>query len=68
VQASGGTKMSETKPYQIEKQLVLDAWLKVKANRGSGGVDKMTIGEFDKNYRNSGLLVSQPLPIELLKR
>jgi RNA-directed DNA polymerase len=52
VQTSAGTKMSETKPFQIERELVMNAWLKVKANGGSGGVDKMSIGEFDENYKN----------------
>lgn len=44
--------MSETKPFEIERQLVMDAWLKVKANAGSGGVDKMSIEEFEQDYKN----------------
>ena len=55
---SGGTKMSKTKPFTIERQLVMDAYLKVKANKGSAGVDEISIGEFDKTKRiistNSG--------------
>lgn len=44
--------MSETKPFTIERQLVMDAYLKVKANKGSAGVDEMSIAEFDKDYKN----------------
>jgi RNA-directed DNA polymerase len=44
--------MSETKPFTIERQLVMNAYLKVKANRGSAGVDEMSIAEFDKDCKN----------------
>ncbi len=30
----------------------MDAYLRVKANRGSGGVDGMSLEEFDKDYKN----------------
>ncbi|MET3885089.1 RNA-directed DNA polymerase [Chitinophagaceae bacterium OAS944] len=52
MQMTGGTKMSETKPFGISKQWVYDAYLKVKANKGSGGVDGINLIEFDKEYRN----------------
>lgn len=44
--------MSETKPFTIERQLVMDAYLKVRANKGSAGVDEISIAKFDKDYRN----------------
>lgn len=44
--------MSETKPFTIARQLVMDAYLKVKANKGSAGVDEVSIAEFDKDYKN----------------
>jgi RNA-directed DNA polymerase len=44
--------MSVTKPYSISKQWVYDAYLKVKANRGSGGVDGISLKEFEKDYKN----------------
>ena len=44
--------MSETKPFGISKQRVYDAYQKVKANKGSGGVDGISLKEFDKDYRN----------------
>lgn len=44
--------MSGTKPFSISKQLVYDAYLKVKSNKGSGGVDGISLNEFDKDYKN----------------
>ncbi len=35
--------MKETKPYDLPKQRVMDAWKCVKANKGAGGVDKESI-------------------------
>lgn len=43
--------MSETKPFTIEKQRVMDAYSRVKANKGSGGVDEMGLDEFAKDYK-----------------
>src|SRR5450756_2481130 len=36
-----------TKPYNIDKKLVYDAYKAVKANAGAAGVDKQTIEQFD---------------------
>jgi len=44
--------MSGTKPFSISKQWVYDAYLKVLSNRGSGGVDGISLNEFDKDYKN----------------
>lgn len=44
--------MSETKPFSISKQGVYDAYLKVRSNRGSGGVDGVSLKEFDENCKN----------------
>lgn len=41
--------MSGTKPYCIEKQVVYEAYLMVKRNKGSYGVDEVSIQEFDKD-------------------
>lgn len=43
--------MSETKPFSISKHWVLAAYLKVKSNRGSGGVDGISLKEFGKEYK-----------------
>lgn len=44
--------MSGAKPFTVERLLVMNAYLKVKANKGVGGVDEMSIEEFDKDYKN----------------
>jgi RNA-directed DNA polymerase len=44
--------LDKTKPFNISKHLVYDAYLKVKANQGAEGVDKETIGKFDKDWKN----------------
>ena len=31
--------MNETKPFEIDKQLVYEAFKKVKSNKGSAGID-----------------------------
>lgn len=45
--------MKEAKPFEISKHLVLEAWLKVKANQGAGGVDKETVSAFEGNLKNN---------------
>lgn len=44
--------MSETKPFSISRQWVYDAYLKVKSNRGSGGVDGISLKKFDEDYKH----------------
>lgn len=41
--------MNNIKPFQIPKQLVWQAWLNVKANAGSAGIDKQSIQSFEEN-------------------
>jgi RNA-directed DNA polymerase len=41
--------MTSTKSFSITKRMVYDAWKRVKANRGSAGVDKESIDEFEQN-------------------
>ena len=41
--------MSETKPFSISKALVWEAWQRVKANRGSAGIDGQTIEQFESD-------------------
>jgi RNA-directed DNA polymerase len=39
------------KPISISKQLVYDAFLRVKANRGSAGIDRVTLEDYEKDLR-----------------
>ena len=45
--------MPEAKPYVIPKQLVWDAYQRVKANRGAAGVDGESLTAFDKDLKNN---------------
>lgn len=45
--------MKLTKPFAIPKQLVLQAYYKVKANKGSPGIDGETIEAFEENLKNN---------------
>ena len=45
--------MPEAKPFSISKQLVLEAWKAVKANKGSEGVDAQSIEAFEKDLKGN---------------
>ncbi|MGE7885578.1 group II intron reverse transcriptase/maturase [Bacillus sp. NPDC094077] len=45
--------MSKTKPYEISKKVVYDAFLRVKANKGSAGIDEESILEFEMNLKDN---------------
>ena len=45
--------MSKTKPFSISKRVVWEAYKRVKANKGSAGVDDVSIEEFDKDLKNN---------------
>ena len=45
--------MSKTKPFSISKGVVWEAYKRVKANKGSAGVDDISIDEFDKDLKNN---------------
>jgi group II intron reverse transcriptase/maturase len=45
--------MPEAKPYDIPKQLVWDAYQRVKANRGAAGVDGESLTMFEKDLKGN---------------
>ena len=45
--------MLEGKSHDIPKRLVWEAWLKVKKNGGAGGVDGVTIGQFEADLKGN---------------
>ena len=45
--------MGEVKPYVISKQLVWEAYKRVKANRGAAGVDGETLAAFEKDLKGN---------------
>ena len=42
-----------TKPHDIPKALVWEAYLSVKANGGSAGIDQESLGQFEENLSNN---------------
>ena len=45
--------MNKVKSYKIPKQLIMQAYLKVKANKGAAGIDEETIDEFERELKNN---------------
>lgn len=45
--------MAEAKPFDVPKQLVWEAYKRVKANRGAAGVDGQTLEMFDKDLKGN---------------
>ena len=43
--------MKETKPFNISKKVVMTAYEKVKANKGTYGVDEQSIEDFEKDLK-----------------
>jgi len=44
---------SRSKPFEISKQLVWEAYRKVAANKGAAGVDRQSITEFEQDLKNN---------------
>ncbi len=45
--------MKKAKPFEISKEVVVEAWKQVKANQGAAGVDEETIADFEENLRDN---------------
>jgi RNA-directed DNA polymerase len=45
--------VSKTKPFDISKQLVMDAYRRVKANGGGAGVDQQSLADFDAKLKDN---------------
>jgi RNA-directed DNA polymerase len=45
--------MSKTKPYEISKKIVYEAFKRVRANKGSAGIDEQSIEEFERNLKDN---------------
>ena len=45
--------MSTGKPFIIPKQLIWDAWKQVKANGGAGGVDDVSLSEYEEDLEGN---------------
>lgn len=45
--------MNKTKPYEISKHVVWEAYKRVKANKGAAGVDDESIAGFEENLKHN---------------
>lgn len=45
--------MNEEKSYKIPKQVVMEAYQKVKANKGTAGIDGESLAAFEANLKNN---------------
>jgi RNA-directed DNA polymerase len=45
--------LSKTKPFVISKQAVFEAYRKVKANKGAGGVDGVSMAQFEQDLKGN---------------
>lgn len=45
--------MNETKQFEIDKRLIYEAYKRVRSNRGSEGIDGITMEEFDADLSNN---------------
>lgn len=45
--------MHKTKPYAISKKIVFEAFNRVKANKGSAGIDEQSLDEFERNLKDN---------------
>ncbi|MEE9302239.1 MAG: group II intron reverse transcriptase/maturase [Thiotrichaceae bacterium] len=50
---SGRSLDSRTKSFQLSKHLVIEAYKRVKANKGSAGVDDQSLADFDQNLKSN---------------
>jgi RNA-directed DNA polymerase len=53
VNLQGEELMSDAKPYVISKQLVWEAYQRVKANQGSAGVDGESLAVFEQDLKGN---------------
>ncbi|MCK5758593.1 MAG: group II intron reverse transcriptase/maturase [Clostridiales bacterium] len=45
--------MTKTKPFEIPKRLVYQAFKKIKSNSGSAGIDGVSMKDFEKDLKNN---------------
>jgi RNA-directed DNA polymerase len=45
--------VDKTKPFEISKHVVMDAYKRVKANKGAAGIDDESIHAFEENLKDN---------------
>ena len=43
--------MNEAKGFDVEKRVVWESWLQVKANKGSAGIDGIDLKSYESNLQ-----------------
>ena len=54
--------MKSTKPFSISKHMVMEAYQKVRANKGAAGVDRESLELFECNLRKNLYRVWNRMP------
>ena len=49
----GGIFVNKAKPFEISRYDVLEAYKRVKANKGVAGIDNKSIAEFEQDWKNN---------------
>ena len=63
-----GEQKPAGKPFEIPKQEVWDAWLKVKANGGAPGADGQSIEEFEADLKTISIRSGTGCPRAAISR
>jgi RNA-directed DNA polymerase len=45
--------LDKTKPFDISKKVVYEAYLRVKANQGAAGVDEQSVEDFETDLKRN---------------
>ena len=45
--------MKDAKSFEISRHLVMEAYKRVKANKGAAGVDEVSIADFENNLKSN---------------
>jgi RNA-directed DNA polymerase len=45
--------LDKTKPFDISKHVVWEAYLRVKANQGAAGIDEQSVADFERELKNN---------------
>jgi hypothetical protein len=60
--------MKNAKSFEISRRLVMEAYGRVRANRGTAGVDNISIADFENNLKGFFDNIDHELLIKALKR
>jgi hypothetical protein len=53
--------LDKTKPFDISKHVVWEAYLRVRANRGAAGIDEQSITDFERELKKNLYKIWNPI-------